>query len=198
MNSTLTMQHFELETNAQAHVPRHLRTHLSGVVERAISRSHRLTSFTGIEGAPFEIYAHLQHLDAGFAVFTMVPAERMRKVQPGRILLHGAVAVELATAPLAWRLVFGPMFRYLAASPSCLSWHAPGAMPQKLPWLVTFATHRVHALNDEEREQAREIARLAGVQMVEACLAGVAASRRAGMTFTPDYEQFPELIAEEF
>jgi len=197
MNSTLTMQHFELETNGHTSVPRHLRTPLSGAVERAISRSYRLTNYTGIEGAPFQIFAHLKHVDAGFAPVTIVPGERLRSVRQGAVLMHAAVAVELATAPLAWRLVFGPSLRFVAAAPACLSWHAPSAMPRQLPWLASFATHRVHSLKEEERQQLQEVVRISGVQLVEACLAGVAASRRAGKCFEPDPEQFPEL-AEEF
>lgn len=191
------MQHYELEMNGYTHVPRHLRTPLSGAVERAILRSHRLINYTGIEGASFQVFAHLKHVEAGFAPITILPGERLRSVRQGAVLVHAAVAVELATAALAWRLVFGPMFRYVAAAPACLSWHAPSAMPRQLPWLVSFATHHVYALKPEEREQLQEVLRVAGVQLVEACLAGVAASRRAGRCFEPDPEQFPEL-ADEF
>lgn len=193
MKSELSLHHFELESGGHAHVPRHLVTPLSGAVARAISRSFRLMHHMSVEDTPFQMSASLQHVSAGFAVFTLLPSDQLKKVRQGCVLIHGAIAVELATAPLAWRRVFGPMLSSVAAAPGCLSWHAPREMPKQMPWLVSFSTHRMHALSATERDQAREVTRLAGVHLVEACLAGSSASRRAGETFALDYEQFPEL-----
>lgn len=79
MKSELSLHHFELESGGHAHVPRHLVTPLSGAVARAISRSFRLMHHMSVEDTPFQMSASLQHVSAGFARFTLLPSDQLKK-----------------------------------------------------------------------------------------------------------------------
>lgn len=193
----MTLLTLELRLGSTHRVPLHLRHHGDEQLAQALVAADQMGGGVPLENTPFALCTALACAAEGNAAFQLcaeAPLGRGR-VRPGARLYFGATALELATAPLAWRCVLQQYYSHMGANGTAtlLTFGAPGPMPRTLPWAAGFLTAESSRLTADERTQLLTAVSLVGLAAWRHCDRAHRKAVAAGEEFTLDAERFPEL-----
>jgi len=185
---------FRLGSTTQ--IARILQHPLQAAVSATLVMSYQHRALAPLEGTPFRLYADLSTVGDGNALFlidTLAPLGESR-IKPDSFLCSVAVACQLATAPLVWRVVLNRYLSYTASAPFGHRLGSAGLMPKTLPWLCGFSFIGNDYLTPTERQSLHLVTQLIGLHLLEQCETGVRRTAERGQLPAFDPVQFPELI----
>jgi hypothetical protein len=183
-----------LLSGVTAQFPRKLDHPKKKAVISAIVGAEYQKSFVDVIGTAFSLYVNMDTVvpdGTGYFWICFKPGDGR---EDGTVLYTGAVACQLATAPLAWRHIMAKYLDFVSEFKGQQACHAPGLMPRdSLPWACGFNSDASFSLSREERADLYALIVLSSLYLMDRCEHGFALGLKAGHTLAVDSDLFPEL-----